>query len=599
MDLLEIIKNKSYKSAATYLRHNPDKRSILLDLTRHIENNFLLNNNELFYMVVNQITEKPKCNCGNFLEYVKPTVGYKLTCGNKDCVSLISSEKRVKTNTIKYGGKAPACSKTVVDKIKQTIKERYNVNNIYDIPNVKQKIIQTNLDRYGVKWSSQSEEIKKSNKENLIKKWGVDCTQKLTFVKEKTVSTSQSRWGVDNNLSSKETREKISRTFNEKYPGGHPMRDPIIKEKVHNTNNQKWGFNIASKSEYIKSKISQTKTKNWLNDMGLMDENFIKKDDDGYYVLFCGVEKKEYKINPVTYNRRKRNKETTSIYLNPLNKYYSKGERELLEFIKTIYSGNTLSNDRSILDSYELDVFLPELNIGFEYNGMYFHSNNFKPKKYHQNKHLKAKEKNVRLIQIWEDEWYNERIKVESYLKHLLKHTKQKIYARNCVVKFIDVNQYKNFCEQNHLQGYSKAKHKIGLFYLDELVSVMSFCTPRVKSKMGFEYEMIRFCNKLNTNVVGSGSKLFKYFIKQIKPESIITYSDLDKFQSNLYENLGFLYGGITTPNLFYYYDNERVNRFNLRKEKVIKNNIDLNKYFKIYGSGNSRWFWFNPDIYK
>jgi hypothetical protein len=593
MDLQEIIKNKSYRSLATYLRHNPEKRFLLLDLTKHIENNFSLNNNELFYIVVNNISEKPKCLCGDSLEYVKPTVGYKLTCGKKECISQISSEKRIKTNTIKYGGKAPASSKTVVNKMKQTVKEKYGVDCVYDIPNVKEKIIETNIHRYGVTWSSQSENIKNKNKQNLLKKWGVDCTQKLVFVKEKSVKTNQVKRGVDNNLSSTETREKITKTFNEKYVGGHPMKDPMIKNKVNNTNIQKWGFVRPSQTKEIKNKISEVKTKNWLSNIGLSDENFIKKDDDGYYVLFCDRENKEYKINPVTYNRRKRNNEIISTYINPLNKYYSKGEKELLEYIKTLYDGEILTNNRSVLGNHELDIFLPELNIGLEYNGMYFHSDIFKPKKYHQNKYLKAKERNIRLIQIWEDEWFNEKSKIESYLKHLFKKSEQTIYARNCDIRLINIDEYKNFCEKNHLQGYAKAKHKIGLFHLNELVSVMSFCKPRIKSKLLFEYEMIRFCNKMNTNVIGSGSKLFKYFINEIKPTSILTYSDLDKFESKLYENIGFVFGGITTPNNFYYYDNERVNRFNLRKERVVKNNIDLNKYFKIYGSGNSRWFWF------
>jgi hypothetical protein len=593
MDFNELIKTSTYKSIATYLRHNPEKREDLLGLTKHIDGNSELKNNELVYLLKNHHTERPKCSCGDFLLYVKPTVGYKSTCGKKECINSLSVEKRIKTNNERYGGNSPANSTKVVEKIKNTIKERYGVDSINKIPGVKEKIIETNLNKYGTEWSSQSKTIKEKSKKNLLEKWGVDCTQKLPFVKEKTIKTNQSKWGFNCNLSSKEVRKNILKTFKEKYVGGHPSKDPLVREKTKLTNIENWGVDHPSKTKKIKDKIAKSNTKQWLNRIGLSDENFIKKDEDGYYVLFCDVEKKEYKIHPVTYNRRKRNGEVVSIYLNPLNKYYSNGERELLGFIKTLYDGEILTNNRSVLGNYELDIFIPTLNLAFEYNGMYFHSDNFKPKKYHQNKFLKAKEKDVRLIQVWEDEWFNEREKIESYIKHVLNKTERKIYARNCEVKFIGVDEYKNFCEKNHLQGYSRAKHKIGLYHNNILMSVMSFCTPRVKSKTYFEWEMIRFCNKLGYNVIGGGSKLFKFFVKHIKPTSIITYSDLDKFHSSFYSSIGFKFHGITEPSLFYYDGNERINRFKLRKEKIIEKGINIDKYHKIYGSGNSKWVYY------
>lgn len=594
MDFGEQIKTSTYKSIATYLRHNPEKRLELLSLTNHIEGNNELNNNELVYLFKNDYKKRPKCDCGKFLEYVKPTVGFKKTCGDSECVVSVSTKNRIKTNNERYGGNSPANSKKVVEKIKSTLKERYDVNSVNEIPGVREKTIETNLTKYGTQWSSQSKIVKEKSKENLLNKWGVDCTQKLNFVKEKTIKTNQSKWGVDHNFLSNEVREKINKTFNEKYVGGHPSKDPLIREKTKLTNINNWGVDHPSKSSIIKEKIGLSNTKKWLEQIGLSDENFIKKDEDGYYVLFCDVEEKEYKIHPVTYNRRKRNGEIVSTYLNPLNKYYSNGEKELLEFIKTVYDGEILTNNRSVLGNYELDIFIPSLNLAFEYNGMYFHSDNFKPKKYHQNKFLKAKERNIRLIQIWEDEWFNEREKIESYIKHVLNKTKHKIYARHCTIKFISVEEYRDFCEKNHLQGYARAKHKIGLYHNNVLVSVMSFCTPRIKSKENFQYEMIRFCNKLNHNIVGGGSKLFKFFVEQIKPISIITYSDLDKFYSNLYSNLGFKYLGNTEPSFFYYDGKERTNRFKFRKEKLNKNNFDLNKYYKIYNSGNSKWGYYH-----
>lgn len=591
MSLKSLLENKNYKAIATFLKHHPEERSFLLQQTQHIPNNTEIKNNELVYIIVNNLKDKPKCICGKDLVYVKPNVGYKITCGDKVCIDTIAVEKRSKTNKKRYGGKTPMSSPKVREKVKQTIKEKYGVDSVFDIDGVKEKTIKTNIDKYGTEWSSQSEVIKEKSKNNLLDKWGVDCTQKLDFVKDKTKKTNLDKYGSEEFFGAKINREKIKSTWDNKY-GGHPLRSDKVKNKIVKTTLEKWGVTHVSKTKLVKDKISKALTKRWLEFMSIDDKNFIRKDEDGYYILFCEETGKEYKINPVTYNRRKRNGEVISTYLNPINKSYSKGETELFDYINSIYDGEILKNNREILGGYELDIVIPELKLAFEYNGMYWHSEENKPKKYHQNKFLKCGEVGYRLIQIWEDEWQNENKKIKSYINHIIGKSDKKIYARKCDVKLIEPKEYKKFCELNHLQGYARAKHKIGLYYKDELVSVMSFCTPRVKSKEVIEYEMIRFCNKLGYSVIGSASKIFKFFLDEIKPKSIITYSDMDKFNSNLYVNLGFQFVGFTEPSYFYYYNGERVNRFKLRRSNVIKENIDITKYVKVFTSGNKKFLW-------
>jgi very-short-patch-repair endonuclease len=592
MCIQDLIKNKNYKSISLYLRHNPKERNFLLNETNYIKDNQSISNNELVYIIVNNLKELPKCTCGLKLEYVKPKVGYKKTCGNNDCIIKSSSQKRKETNQKLYGGNSPANSKIVRDKMVKTIKDRYGVDKIQSIPGVKEKTINSNKEKYGSEWSSQSELIKQKSKEKLLKKYGVDCTQKINSIKEKTKKTNKEKYGSEEFFGSKEIRDKINKTFDERY-GGHPLRNEDIKNKIKETSLKEWGETHPTKNILVKEKISNALTKKWLSDIQLSDSNFIKKDEDGYYVLFCEKEQKEYKINPVTYNRRKRNGEEISIYLNPLNKSYSKGENELSDYIESIYFGTLSRNNRDILGSYELDIVLEDLKICIEYNGLYFHSDNFKPKNYHINKFLKCQEKGYRLIQIWEDEWYNEKDKIMSYIGHVL-GTSNKIYARKCEIRWISDLEYKTFCEINHLQNYAKAKHRLGLIYEGEIVSIMGFSKPRVKSKEFVEYEMIRFCNKLNYSVIGSASKLFNFFVKNIKPTSILTYSDLDKFDSNLYQSLGFNFQKITEPSYFYFDGLERINRFKLRKSNIEKHNLDINKFNKVYTCGNKKWVWHN-----
>jgi len=63
------------------------------------------------------------------------------------------------------------------------------------------------------------------------------------------------------------------------------------------------------------------------------------------------------------------------------------------------------SNNRSVLNCLELDIYLPEYNVAIEFNGLYWHSELYKEKDYHLNKTLECKKKGVDLLHIFEDDW--------------------------------------------------------------------------------------------------------------------------------------------------------------------------------------------------
>lgn len=85
-----------------------------------------------------------------------------------------------------------------------------------------------------------------------------------------------------------------------------------------------------------------------------------------------------------------------------------------------------ICNSRKILKSLELDIFIPDLNLAIEYNGIYWHS--YHPTMYtgltqidlnyskyrHQNKSLACIKKGIRLLHIYEDE--DPYIKIEEFL---------------------------------------------------------------------------------------------------------------------------------------------------------------------------------------
>jgi hypothetical protein len=151
--------------------------------------------------------------------------------------------------------------------------------------------------------------------------------------------------------------------------------------------------------------------------------------------------------------------------------------------------------------------------------------------------------------------------------KSIQNPNKQVIYARNCELKEISSIVSDVFTEANHLQGKFRSKVNLGLFYKDELVAVMTFSPPRYNKN--YEYELIRFCNKLNTRVVGGASKLLKHFIKTYNPKSIISYANLRFSQGNMYEKLGFTKIGKSTANYFYVKDDVVYSRIKCQKHKL------------------------------
>ena len=279
-------------------------------------------------------------------------------------------------------------------------------------------------------------------------------------------------------------------------------------------------------------------------------------------------------------------------------------EKEMINFVKENYSNNIKENVRNIITPYELDIYLPDLKLAFEFNGLYWHSELYKDKNYHLNKTEQCEEIGIHLVHIYEDDWIYKQEVVKSRILNLLGKSK-KVYARKTEIKEVSYKDSKEFLEQNHIQGNCMSKIRFGLYYQDELVSLMTFGKLRKclgnKNKEG-SFELLRFCNKINTNVVGGASKLFKYFIGNYCPKDVISYADRSWTMNNgqtLYDKLGFDLDSISKPNYFYI-NNIKENRFKYRKDKLIEDGFDENmsereimterKIYRIYNSGQLKY---------
>lgn len=280
------------------------------------------------------------------------------------------------------------------------------------------------------------------------------------------------------------------------------------------------------------------------------------------------------------------------------------------KIVKEKYNGCILYNYNE-----DINIFIPEFNLGINIYNLKDLRN--KSSKYMIQLHNKYLKLNIKLIQIYSDEIIKKYDIVKSRILNELKLVNNKVYARKCEIREIESPSIKNkFLNSNHIQGEDKSKIKLGLYYDNKLVSLMTFNHPRIamgNKNTSIEsnndvWELLRFCSELNTNVIGGASKLFQYFVKTYNPSLIYSFAD-NRWSSplkNVYNSIGFDY--ISSSNHGYYYTknySERLHRYNFNKLKLkqlgedtdIKTEIQImteKGYHRIWDCGVTRYEFIN-----
>ena len=400
----------------------------------------------------------------------------------------------------------------------------------------------TCLKRYGVENTFQLEKTKinrkltKTDKESAIKNYKKTCLE---------------RYGVDNYAKTKKSIEYSILVFNNKF-----------KE-------------IFERDGYVKDGYE-----------------YVKRLGKRLHLIKCPKCGKEFEMHVTKLYGNRKFKYEICTNCNPLQKHYSSSEKEISDYVKSIYSREIIENSRKIIYPYELDIYLPELNLAIEYNGLYWHSSDQKDKNYHKMKSDLCKEKGIHLIHIFEDDWVYKQEICKSVLSNFINPSNnQKIYARKCSIKEVSFKDVNLFLTNNHLLGSVSAFSKCyGLYYNDELVSLMTF---KLISRKTNQYELQRYAIKKYTTIIGGAERLLKQFIKNVDYSSIITYNDNSVFKGDIYPKLGFRYIRTNSPN-YMFIDNSKkiIKRFSkqsIRKLKVgysIETEKELG-LLRVYNAGN------------
>ena len=358
---------------------------------------------------------------------------------------------------------------------KCSVESKYGVSNVSMLQSVRDKI----------SYSNQSTAVQSRRKDTCLMRYGTAHPMQNTQIKLKAQRTFLSKYGVTNPSMNAEIKSKISTKLSS---------DESVANRRH-TLFERYGVTSTNHIPGVRDKMIST----------TMEHYGVP-----YYVLT-----EEYR-HPVNSNIVSKVNQNVAKLLNAASIATE------FEFIISPRSYDIHILDTNIL--LEIDPTYTHCSEGTHWNRSGLSSD------YHITKTNLAESHGYKCIHIFD---WDDVTKIVDLFK-----SKTVVFARSCQAKLIDIDAANAFCDLYHLQSSCNGiKYSIGLFHSDRLVQVMTFGRPRYSSK--YEWELLRLCTASDIKVVGGASKLFKHFIRDNHPQSIISYCDVAKFNGDVYYQLG------------------------------------------------------------
>ena len=195
----------------------------------------------------------------------------------------------------------------------------------------------------------------------------------------------------------------------------------------------------------------------------------------------------------------------------------NKPEREILSFLKEL-GVKKQHRVRGIIGKKEIDFYLPEYNLGIEFNGLFWHSDYvLKDKNYHKNKQNMCENRGINLITIWQNEWENKKEIVKSIIKSRLGISDTVLDGGMLTVLNSSFEEIKKFISKNALDvdNFAKDSMAVSLISKTGIEAVLSY------SVVDTNITIYGFCTKLNTDIPNGFSKLLQHLENTLTPMSI------------------------------------------------------------------------------
>lgn len=345
------------------------------------------------------------------------TIHYCPVCGKKlDFMSIIKGYRQFCSNECKYN------DENYLKKVSENSKELWKTNP--KMQNVKKSFAE-GRDKW---WASLNKE-ERINKMRPIIEAAKESYKNMSLEQKNAIYAKIGRSGqITKNGWSQEKKDEVSKKRLTSYKKSLSSRSPEKKRQV--SENVSNGLkNMSSEQKKMREEhLHQTRLKNTQNMHPEVIEIYTRKSNKNtIYTCKCQnpecnkCESRMFKTTFGSFTYRKKMKMELCPICYPNTLGTSSGEKDLLEYIKTIYSGTIIANDRTILDGKEIDIYLPDLKIGFEYQGDMWHANpilfdesyvnpiNHKTydeiHKMDEERKSYAESKGIQLVYIWETDW--------------------------------------------------------------------------------------------------------------------------------------------------------------------------------------------------
>jgi ribosomal protein S27E len=543
--------------------------------------------------------EYAKCRkCGNDLPHgrkCRPLAGYDSWYCSQEC-SQSSDEHAVRRERLcmeRYGVKHPS----LCPEIRKRISEGHLRRGREKIEESGRKRAETNMARYGVAFQSQRSEI--ASRCGETQRGRTEEEKRKTD--ERRRATLLERYGSPKYTNAAKARETYRRRCEEE-----PGFEDGVKERTRRTLLERYGVGCALQTAKCKEngrafrsgrRYDEHFANNSLVEPVFSREYYVAHHDEPlrWRCRKCGAEfeQRVYEHQPFF---------ARCLRCFPFLGEASGAEKELAGFVRRTCGAEVVENTRSVIPPKELDVYVPQKGLAVEFDGLFWHSENAGAARGHHLEKTEACEgKGIRLVHVFESEWLFKKEIVESRLAGMLGRTERTIYARKCEPRDVVDDESGRFLDENHLQGRCMSKVRLGLYSDGELVALMTF--GKCRFDKSHEWEMLRFCSKLNTRVVGGAGKLLSHFEKNYQPKSLVTYADRRWSGGGLYRKLGFRLDHVSSPD-YWYWDHARgdkhlLSRVRFQKhrlkgllevfdpEKSERDNMAANGYYRIFDCGN------------
>lgn len=437
---------------------------------------------------------------------------------------------------------------------------------------------------------------KSSISESVRLKKSTVTTEQQEKSNARRVATNLKKYGVENAGQTETAKQRHRAVY------ADSERSEKITQQVKATKQEKYGDTNYNNREQIRKTWNDRKQQ-------YMEERFPEKhlgtlyDPDQLAALF--ENHTPYQIAELT------NTSVTTVFRHLASHglrdpYRSTLEQEMRLFLMSQGVTNIMENSRSVIPSgKELDLYLPDHNLAIEMNGIYWHHEGIPHihKHYHRQKFLDCESQGIQLITVFSDDWEQKRDVVENLISHKLGFTQHHWDARKLTVRMLKSRDVKQFLITHHIQGYAPASECLALCDDDDIVAVMTFSKPRsgIGKHRPHTWELVRYAS--SGSVRGGASRLLTHFIRR-HPEiqQIVSYSNNEYSQGQLYRTLGFDLESDLPASYFYYCpkENRRYHRYNFAKHKLVEQGFDSSLtetqiqtqrgYLKIWDTGKRTW---------